>query len=675
MPDGKHCQCGGDAGDCFVIRRSLALCVATACASVLVLPQPSVSASSEPAPFTEEIARTRVTSSPQTAGPEGGALSWGLDRIDQRTAISSPASYDFSEDGGDVTAYILDSGVNASHPEFGNRVKEGWSYRASSTALANYRSALAAYATDPNTGIRPCANDGSYAVDPTTFDNPGTIDTADKGMADNDGHGTHVAGIVGGDTTGVAKGVTIVPVRSLDSCGNGTRTMILEALTWIQNHHVTGQKAVLNLSIGFDSQVASVDNKITELMNKGIVVIAAAGNDAISACGTTPASTSGTISVGSSANDTSVTPFVDRESFFSNYGLCVDIFSPGSSIRSTYPFLSGVTNTYATQSGTSMAAPFVSGAVARYLQVLDVGPTNFATGPTAAWTWLRDNATLNAVTYFNNARTSQTANRLLYVPASSVRVEQLQVTSAVNSAVVSWQNPQPNTTYVARALPGNASCTAIATSTCTITGLVGGTSYVISTVASNVSGKGAASTTVTPLTPPPPVVVPPPVVIPPPTTPAETFVAVASRALTLTWSSVSSSLPVTYVVTNSDGATVCTTTETGCVVQGLLNGKEYSFTVAAQTSSGTSSATPTIVARPGFRVIKTMAARKSQPLLSSFVRSVSTGKRTWSESGPCSIKGTRLVTPKKKSTCVITLRVAKTKTYPAMSTRVTIVVS
>ena len=658
-----------------MIRRSLALCVATACASVLVLPQAQVNAAGEPGPFTEEIARTMVTSSPQTVGPENGALSWGLDRIDQRTAVSSSASYDFTEDGGGVTAYVLDSGVNATHPEFGGRVRDGWSYRGSSTALANYKSALAAYAQDPNTGIRPCANDGTYAVNPATFDAPSSVDAADKGLTDNDGHGTHVAGIIGGDTTGVAKNVTIVPVRTLDSCGNGTRTMILEALTWIQNHHVTGQKAILNLSIGFDSQVTSVDNAIIAIMNKGVVVVAAAGNEATSACNNTPASTPGTISVGSSANDTSASPFVDRESYFSNFGQCVDIFAPGSSISSTYSFLSGVTNTYATQSGTSMAAPFIGGAVARYLQLQDIAPDSFVTGPTAAWTWLLGNATQNAIVPFNTARTQQSPNRLLYVPPSAVRVEQLQVTSAVNSAVVSWQNPQANTTYVARALPGNASCTTIGTSTCTITGLVGGTSYVISTVASNVSGKGAASRTVTPLVLPPPVVAPPPVVIPPPTTPTETFISVSSRALTLTWSSVSSSLPVTYVVTNSDGVTVCTTSATGCVVQGLLNGKEYSFTVAAQTSSGTSSATPTIVARPGFRVIKTVAARKSQPLLSSFVRSVSTGKRTWSESGPCSIKGTRLVTPKKRSTCVITLRVAKTKKYPAMSTRVTIVVS
>ena len=651
-----------------MIRRALALCVATACASLLVLPQAQVHAAVEPAPFTEEIARTMVTSSPQTVGPENGALSWGLDRIDQRTAVSSSGSYDFTEDGAGVIAYVLDSGVNASHPEFGNRVRDGWSYRGSSTALASYKSALDAYAQDPDFGIRPCANDGTHALNPAAFDNPSAVDAADKGLTDNDGHGTHVAGIIGGDTTGVAKNVTIIPVRTLDSCGSGTRTMILEALAWILNRHVAGEKAVLNLSIGFDSQVTQVDNAITALMNKGIVVIAAAGNEATTACGNTPASTLGTISVGSSTS-------ADLESSFSNYGQCVDIFSPGSSIKSAYPFLSGVTNTYATQSGTSMAAPFVAGAVARYLQVLEVAPTNFATGPTAAWTWLRDNFTLGAIAPFNTARTTQTENRLLYIPVSPVRVEQLVATPEVNSTVVSWRNAQPNTTYVARATPGNASCTAVAVSSCTITGLVGGTSYLVTTIASQVSGKGAASTTVTPLVAPPPppaVVIAPPVVIPPPVAPVETVFAVSNRAISISWSSVSSPLPVTYVVTNSLGATVCTTTATGCVVGGLVNGREYSFAVAAQTTVGTSPATAAIVARPGFIVLKTSVARKSKTRLTSFMRTVSTGKRTWSESGPCSIKASRLVAPSKKGKCVISLKIAKTKKYPAMSTRVTI---
>lgn len=663
-----------------MIRRGLAICVATVCASVVALPQPSVNASEGTAVFTEEIARTMVTSSPQTVGPDNGALSWGLDRIDQRTVVSSPASYDFTEDGGGVTAYILDSGVNASHPEFGGRVVDGWSYRSSETALTSYRGALSAYASNPNTGIRPCANDGTYAVDPTTFDNPASVDAADKAKTDNDGHGTHVAGIVGGDTTGVAKGVTIIPVRSLDSCGNGTRTMILEALAWVLNDHEAGEKAILNLSIGFDSQVTTVDNAITALMNEGVIVVAAAGNEASSACSNTPASTPGTISVGSSTS-------VDGESYFSNYGLCVDVFSPGSSIKSAYPFLAGVTNTYATQSGTSMAAPFISGAVARYLQVQDAAPSNFATGPTATWTWLLGNATLNAVAYFNNARSPQSPNRLLHVPASTVRVEQLQVAAAVNSAVVSWQNPQPNTTYVARATPGNASCTAVASSSCTITGLVAGTSYVISVVASHVNGKGAASAAVTPtavdapaapVTPVAPVAPEVPtkkVLEAAPRPPEIVSLSVLSRSVELSWLAVVSASPVTYVVTSSEGVTVCTTTATSCVVQGLANGKEYSFTVSAQSAVGISNASEGIVARPGFIVLKTAVAKKSKTPLSWFVRSISTGKKTWSESGPCSIKAARLVAPTKKGTCVIRLKVAKTKKYPAMSTRVTIAIT
>jgi subtilisin family serine protease len=235
-----------------------------------VLPQKSVSASNEPAPFTEEIARTMVMSSPQTVGPQNGALSWGLDRIDQRLAVSSPASYDFSEDGGGVTAYVLDSGVNASHPEFGGRVREGWSYRSSSTALSSYRDALAANALDPDEGIEPCANNGSFAVNPTTFDNPSSVDAADKGMTDNDGHGTHVAGIIGGDTTGVAKSVTIVPVRTLDSCGSGTRTMITEALTWILNHHVVGEKAIAANTVSQTAESIQYDLELDLILKGGV---------------------------------------------------------------------------------------------------------------------------------------------------------------------------------------------------------------------------------------------------------------------------------------------------------------------------------------------------------------------------------------------------------------------
>ena len=636
-----------------MIRRFGAILAVIATGSFVAIPQSHVSASIS-AEFTEAIARTQVVTSPQSTGPSGGALSWGLDRIDQRTVVTSSRSYDFSEDGGGVTAYVLDSGINASHPEFGNRVKEGWSYRSSSSSLSSYRTALADYIADPDDGIAACVQDGSHAVDPATFDNPASADASDKGLTDNDGHGTHVAGIIGGDTTGVAKNVSFVPVRSLDSCGNGTTTMINEGLDWILNHHVAGERAILNLSVGFASQVPSVDNRITSLMNEGVVVVAAAGNDASSACGTTPAATLGTISVASMTE-------LDGESSFSNYGLCVDIFSPGSSIKSTIPYLSGTANTYATQSGTSMAAPFISGAIARFLQTLDSGPTNFASGPTAAWTWLRDNATMNAITYHNGLRSPQTTNRLLHVPASSVRVQQLTATPTNGGAVVSWQNAQAATTYVARAFPGDASCTVIAASSCTITGLTSGVNYVISAVATSASGKGASSTSVTPQGPP--------------DSPAVITAAVASKAVTLSWSAVSNSTPLTYVVTSSNGSTVCTTSATTCTVTGLTNGIDYTFTVSSQ-ALGVLSVTSSqpIVVRPGFTLLKTVVAKKSKTPLSWFVKSISTGKKTWSESGPCSISSGRLVAISKATKCVVTLKVAKTSKYPAMSTKVTITV-
>ncbi len=635
-----------------MIRRIVAV-AAMACAPLYVS-QTAPSATTATL-FSEPIAHTVTTSSPQTAGPGGGALSWGLDRIDQRTIVTSSTSYNFSEDGGGVKAYILDSGVNASHPEFGGRVLDGWSYRSSLTALNSYKSALSAYASNPNTSnaIEPCANDGAHAVDPTTFDAPANVDATDFAKTDNDGHGTHVAGIIGGDTTGVAKNVSIIPVRALDSCGDGTTTMINEGLAWILANHQDGERAVLNLSIGFSSQVTSVDTAITVIMNEGVVVIAAAGNDALSACGSTPASTLGTVSVGASDR-------YDAETSFSNYGLCVDIFSPGSVVRSTYPYLSGTSNTYANLSGTSMAAPFVSGAVARFLQTLDTGPTNFSTGPTAAWDWLRGNVTTNAITYFNVFRNSQTPNRLLYIPTSLVRMQTPTARTTSTGVEVSWPTADQGTTYLVSTSPGSSTCTAVSTTSCVLVGLTSGMTYTISVVASNSSGKGAASTHFAPVIAP--------------IAPTELTAKVTSKAVTLSWSAVTSSSTVTYVVSSSSGATVCTTTATTCTVAGLTNGTEYSFSVSSQTSAGNSPSSVKVSARPGFTVLKTTVAKKSKTSLSSLIRSVSTGKKTWTKTGACSIVGSRLVAPSRSTTCKVTLKVAKTSKYPAMSTKVTIAV-
>lgn len=666
MPDGEHCERGGDAGNKFVIRRIVVIIAATVSASFMVLPQNPAGAASTSGEFTEAIARKQVVTSPQTTGPSGGALSWGLDRIDQRNPVNATTAYSFSEDGTGVKAYVLDSGVNASHPEFGSRVIDGWSYRGSTTALTSYRNALASNAADPNTGIEACPNDGSHATNPLTFDAPASVDSADKGRTDNDGHGTHVAGIIGGETTGVAKNLSIVPVRALDSCGNGTTTMILEGLAWILNNHGLGEKAILNLSIGFDSSVSSVDTAITNIMNEGVVVVAAAGNSAASACGTTPAATLGTISVGSST-------ISDIESSFSNYGQCVDLFSPGSAIKSTFPYLSGATNTYQVLSGTSMAAPFVSGVVARFLQTLPTGPTNFLTGPTAAWTWIKTHATCGAITYASHPDGYRTSNRLLatvdaptIAPCSPTLPS---VTAASKSVAVEWNESLSGNggavTYAVTSNPGAHSCTT-SSNTCTVTGLTNGITYTFSIVASNSAGASSALTIAgAPVGPIDPVV---------PNVPTAVSASVASKSVTLTWAAVTSALPVTYVVTDSNNSIVCTTTSTSCVVAGLTNGAEYTFSVASQTSAGNSPSSVKVVTRPGFTVLKTTVAKKSKTPLTWFVKTISNGKKTWSESGPCSISSSRLVAPTKAGKCVLTLKVAKTSKYPAMSTKVTIAV-
>ena len=613
-----------------------------------IVSPPQVSAESEF--ISEPVASKAVTSSPQTTGP-GGAVSWGLDRIDQRTVVTSNRSYSFQTDGTGVNIYILDSGVAGNHPEFGTRVLNGWSYRSSSTALASYNSAI----TNPQSGLTACPNDGTHATNPLTFDNPAQPDASDFGRTDNDGHGTHVAGIAAGDSVGVAKNANIIPVRALDSCGNGTRTMILEALAWILADHDANEKAVLNLSVGFGEQVSTVDNAIISLMNEGVLVVAAAGNSSVSACNNTPASTPGTISVGSiTINDT--------ESEFSNYGDCVDILAPGGTstqggqkIVSAYPYLSGVTNTYANLVGTSMAAPFVTGALARYLQTMATAPTNSTTGNAAGWSWVSSNATQNAITYYNSQRSPQTANRLLYVPPGMPsQVTGLSAIPADGSAMVTWSGNAAGITYTASATPGNATCNSNGGNSCLISGLTNGTTYTITVSGTNSDGTGpAATTTVVPAVP---------------QTVPTVAVSSLNAAVKLSWTAVAA-IGTTYVVTSNPPSSGCTTTSTTCAISGLKNGVSYTFSISTTYGFGIQSATPkSITARPGFIVRKTAVKRGSRTVLSSMLTSPSRGKRTWSESGPCSISSGRFVAAKRKTTCLLKLTVAKYGSYPKMTT-------
>lgn len=729
------------------------------CSALVTLAVPTTVQAAISAPEPEMIARAIGT---QTTGPLGfpapnDVIPWGLDRIDSRTGLDNTFTY--STDGTGVKAYVVDSGVNASHPAFSSRVLPGWSYRSRTSdptgaALASYNNAIASYNENSANGIPPCAYDSRiHQRVPSSFD--GVREDADAGNnIDNDGHGTHVAGTIGGSATGVAKTVTIVPVRVLDSCGAGTTTMVLNGLNWILADHKDGEKAVVNMSIGFESTATSIDTAIKSLLAEGIVVVAASGNDGVSACGITPAGTDGTISVGASM-------YNDGEPYFTNFGSCVDIFAPGQSIVSTWPKYLTSTNTYAGETGTSMAAPHVAGAVARFLQ----SATVTATTPTDAWNWLKTNATCNAITYYTSSATdtsrvalAKTPNRLLAVDAPAIvpcAPNSVTATVASKSSVVTWDevaagNGSAVTAYTATATPGGKTCSVPSGTTCTITGLVNNTAYSISVAATNGVGAGTPSTAVaiTPIGPPGAVTT---LVAATqknaldvswvqaqgdgagitytasatpgggtctsteasltsctiaslingtqytvsvvgtntngtgtattatgladgaPDVPASSMSVVGSKSVTVSWPAITSSIGVTYVVTSTPGNLTCTTTETSCMITGLKNGVNYTFAITTKTATGQVAAAPLqFIARPGFTVKKSVVEKNSNTPLSWLVSSISTGKKTWSESGPCSIVGTKLKAPKAAASCVVTLKVAKKGNYPAMSTKLRI---
>ena len=731
--------------------RRLVAAFALASSSLLALAVPVPVHAANIATEPEMIARKLTT---QTSGPSGflapnDVMPWGLDRIDSRTGRDN--SFTYTTDGTGVKAYIVDSGVNASHGEFSGRVLPGWSYRANSVALASYNRALSDYTTNPEAGIGPCAYDSRVHQNvPSTFDRSSV--SGDVGTPDNDGHGTHVAGTVGGVTTGVAKAVSIVPVRVLDSCGAGTTTMVLSGLNWILADHQPGEKAVVNMSIGFESTATSIDVAIRNLLAEGIVVVAASGNDGGSACGITPAGTPGTISVGASNAS-------DGEPSFTNFGDCVDIFAPGQSIISSWPKYLSTTNTYVGETGTSMAAPHVTGAVARFLQSATVTSAT----PTDAWNWLKTNATCNAITYYKSSATdtsrtalAKTPNRLLAIEAAATAPcapNNVTATVANRSSVVKWEevpaaNGSATTAYTATATPGGKSCTVPSGTTCTITGLVNNTAYTIAVAATNGVGVGASSTAVaiTPIGPPGAVTsvvaatqknaldvswvqaegdgvgITYTATATPggatctstetamtsctitglingteytvsvvgtntygtgtattatgladgvPDVPGSSMSVVGSKSVTIAWPAITSSINVTYVVTSTPGNLTCSSTETSCVVNGLKNGVNYTFTITTKTATGqVAAAGIQLAARPGFTVKKSMVKKGSTTPLSWLISSLSTGKKTWSETGPCSIVGTKLKSPKASASCVVTLKVAKKGKYPAMSTKV-----
>ncbi|GAA4914969.1 peptidase inhibitor I9 [Stackebrandtia albiflava] len=240
------------------------------------------------------------------AATQDSPPSWGLDRVDQDTATGD-AAYTYPDSAGSgVTAYVIDTGVAMDHPDFGGRATSG--------------------------------------VD--------TVD-GDEDATDCQGHGTHVAGTIGGEAHGLAKSVDIVGVRVLDCNGSGSYEGVIAGIEWVTENHTA--PAVANMSLG-GPQDQAVNDAVEASVAAGVTYAVAAGNDSgADACGSSPASAPSAITVAAS-DDT------DALASFSNIGTCVDIIAPGVDITSTW--LDGGTDTI---SGTSMASPHVAGAAALYL--------------------------------------------------------------------------------------------------------------------------------------------------------------------------------------------------------------------------------------------------------------------------------------------------------------------
>ncbi|MDP9394152.1 MAG: S8 family peptidase [Actinomycetota bacterium] len=262
---------------------------------------------------------------------------YGLDRIDQRRLPLS-GTYSFNTKAAGVHVYVIDTGIAPGHPQFGGRANK-------------------VYDAFGGTG------------------------------QDCHGHGTHVAGTVGGATFGVAKRVRLHGVRVLDCSASGSVSGIIAGINWVRTHQIRPAVANLSLRAGYSQ---TLNNATANLAGSGVAVAVAAGNDGIAACKVSPASTANVITVG--AVDRS-----DTRPYWSNFGTCVDVFAPGVNIMSTIP---GGTAVF---SGTSMASPHVAGVMALYKA------KNGNVGTAKVNSWIKDTATTGLVKAPNGS-----PNKLLF---------------------------------------------------------------------------------------------------------------------------------------------------------------------------------------------------------------------------------------------------------------------
>lgn len=288
-----------------------------------------------------------VSAPPTPPGPVAPSASrapaptWGLDRIDQR-ALPLDGDFTTGGDGAGVTAYILDTGIDYAHPEFEGRAEPGFD----------------------------AVGDGG-------------------GGQDCEGHGTHVAGTVGGRTYGVARAVRLVSVRVLGCDGRGDYSAVVAGLDWVAAN--ARQPAVLNVSLG-GGRSDAVNRAATAVAAAGTLPVIAAGNSAADACAVSPASADRVVTVAASNRR-------DEQSAFSNRGACVEIHAPGEQIDSA--LLGGDT---VVLDGTSMAAPHVTGTAALYKAAHPAATPEDVAG------WLVETSTKDLLTGTGGG----TPNRLLF---------------------------------------------------------------------------------------------------------------------------------------------------------------------------------------------------------------------------------------------------------------------